>query len=139
MTTLNEDQANVPAEPETTDELGSGETDFGSGGLHSESTADDGPAAHTSEHSNSKVASALHKLRKLERRAIDLPIVGKFHAPDKHDVVYVAGMAALLAFGAVELPIAFIVLGGHVLVKQHQSRSLSAIGEVMEDVWGHHV
>ena len=91
------------------------------------------------EHSNSKVASALHKLRKLERRAIDLPIVGKFHAPDKHDVVYVAGMAALLAFGAVELPIAFIVLGGHVLVKQHQSRSLSAIGEVMEDVWGHHV
>jgi hypothetical protein len=47
-------------------------------------------------------------------------------------------MAALLAFGIVEFPIAFVLLGGHVLVKQHQSRSLSAVGEVMEDVFGHH-
>jgi hypothetical protein len=37
------------------------------------------------------------------------------------------------------LPIAIVVLGGHALVKQHHSRSLSAIGEVMEDVWGHQV
>jgi hypothetical protein len=69
-------------------------------------------------------------LRELEERAIDLPLIGKFHTPDKHDVVYVAGLAALLVVGAVELPIALIVLGGHVLVKQHSSRSLSAVGEV---------
>jgi hypothetical protein len=72
-------------------------------------------------------------LRKLEQRAIHLPVVGKLHAPDTHDVVYVSGLAALLVVGVVELPIALFVLGGHVLVKQHHHRSLSAIGEVFED------
>ena len=47
-----------------------------------------------------------------------------------------AGIAALLAFGAVELPVALLVLGGHLLVKQHHSRYLSVVGEIMEDVWG---
>jgi hypothetical protein len=69
----------------------------------------------------------------LEQRAIDLPVVGKLHAPDTHDIVYVSGLAALLVVGVVELPIALVVLGGHVLVKQHHHRSLSAIGEVFED------
>jgi hypothetical protein len=139
MTALNEDQANISAESETIDEIGRGETDLGSGKLDSESAADNGSAAHASEHRHSNVASTLHKLRELERRAIELPIVGKFHAPDTHDVAYVTGMTALLAFGVVELPIALILLGGHVLVKQHQSRYLSDIGEVLEDVWGHKV
>ena len=78
-------------------------------------------------------------MRRLEQRAIEVLIVGKLHAPDAHDVAYVAGLTALLAFGAVELPIALVVLGGHALVKQHHSRYLSAIGEVMEDIWGHRV
>jgi hypothetical protein len=105
----------------------------------SESVADNGSASHASEQRHSRAAAAVHELRRLEERAIHLPIVGKFHAPDAHDVAYAAGWAALLVFGAVELPIALVVLGGHVLVKQHHSRSLSAIGEVMEDVWGHQV
>ncbi|BBX62656.1 hypothetical protein MSAS_18300 [Mycobacterium saskatchewanense] len=78
----------------------------------------------------------MRSLREPERRAIDLPVIGKFHGPDKHDAVYVAGLAALLVVGAVELPVALVATGGHVLVKQHSSRSLSAIGEVMEDVFG---
>lgn len=86
-----------------------------------------------------KRARTLRTLRELESRAIELPVIGKFHRPDKHDIIYVAGLAALLAFGAVELPIAIVVLGGHVLVKQHSSRSLAAVGEVMEDVFGHHI
>jgi hypothetical protein len=139
MTTLDKDQASISAEPETVDEIGRVEPDLGSGELDSESAADNGAAAQASEHRRHRASSALHELRKLERRAIHLPIVGKLHAPDTHDVVYVAGMAALLAFGAVELPIALAVLGGHVLVKQHHSRYLSAVGEVMEDVWGHQV
>jgi hypothetical protein len=112
MTTLDKDQASVSAEPETTD------------------TVDRG------EHAQSRAAAAMHELRRLEQRAIELPIVGKLHAPDTHDVAYVAGIAALLAFGAVELPVALLVLGGHVLVKQHHSRYLSVVGEIMEDVWG---
>jgi hypothetical protein len=56
-------------------------------------------------------------LREQESRAIDLPVIGKFPRPDKHDVV----------------------LGGHVLVKQHSSCSLAAVGEVMKDVFGHHI
>lgn len=115
------------------DEIDPGKADFGSGELDSES------AARELEHRRTRVAAALHDLRKLEQRAIELPIVGKFHGPDTHDVAYVAGLAALLAFGAVELPIALVVLGGHVLVKQHHSRYLSVIGEVMEDVWGHKI
>jgi hypothetical protein len=139
MTTLDEDQANVS--DELTDELGSGETDLDSDEFDSETASDEVPDSYASAASqrHSKRVALLHKLRKLEQRAIDLPIVGKFHTPDTHDVVYVVGMAALLAVGAVELPIALIVLGGHVLVKQHSSRSLSAIGEVMEDVFGHQV
>ena len=131
--------ADASAEPDTIDKIGSGETDLGSGELQSESTADDGPVPPASERPHPKVVAALHKLRKLEERAIELPIVGKLPAPEKHDAAYVAGMAALLVVGAVELPIALILLGGHVLVKQHHSRAVSAIGEVMEDVWGHHV
>lgn len=96
-------------------------------------------AAYAEAHPNSKRARTLGTLRELESRAIELPVIGKFHRPDKHDIVYIAGLAALLAFGAVELPIALVVLGGHVLVKQHSSRSLAAVGEVMEDVFGHHI
>jgi hypothetical protein len=139
MTTLNKDQTNGSAEAETTGELGSGETDLGSGELHSGPSFGERWAAYAAAHPNSKRARTLRTLRELEERAIDLPIIGKFHTPDTHDVVYVVGLTALLAFGAVELPIALIVLGGHVLVKQHSSRSLAAIGEVMEDVFEHHI
>ena len=138
MTALDENQAKLSEE--TDDELGSGAGDLGSDGFDSETAGDEVPPSYAwVAHRHSRRVALLRKLRKLERRAVDLPIVGKLHAPDTHDVVYVAGMTALLAFGAVELPIALIVLGGHVLVKQHQSRSLSAIGEVMEDIFGHHV
>jgi hypothetical protein len=68
-------------------------------------------------HPNSKRATTLRTLREQESRAIDLPVIGKFPRPDKHDVV----------------------LGGHVLVKQHSSCSLAAVGEVMKDVFGHHI
>jgi hypothetical protein len=87
------------------------------------------------DHPQSRAGIIIDELRRLERRAVHLPLVGKLHAPDKHDVIYAAGMTALIAFGIVELPIALAVLGGHALVKQHHSRSLSAIGEVMEDFW----
>jgi hypothetical protein len=122
MTTLDKDHETISAEPQTIDEISRGETDLGS-----------------SEHPQHRTAWAVHEMRRLEQRAIHLPIVGKLHAPDAHDVAYVAGLTALLAFGAVELPIALVVLGGHALVKQHHSRYLSAIGEVVEDVCGHQV
>jgi hypothetical protein len=86
-------------------------------------------------HAHSRAGIIIEELRRLERRAVHLPLVGKLHAPSKHDVIYAAGMTALIAFGIVELPIALAVLGGHALVRQHHSRSLSAIGEVMEDFW----
>lgn len=122
MTALDKDEANLSAEPEAIDEIARGKPDLGSG-----------------EHQRHRAAWAMHELRRLEQRAIELPIVGKLHPPDAHDVAYVAGLTALLAFGAVELPIALLVLGGHALVKQHHSRYLSDIGEVMEDIWGHQV
>jgi hypothetical protein len=137
MTTLDEEKVN--ASDEVTDGLGSGQTEPGSDELGSGPTFAERWAAYAAAHPNSKRARTLRTLRELEERAIDLPLIGKFHTPDKHDVVYVVGLTALLALGAVELPIALVVLGGHVLVKQHSSRSLSAVGEVMEDVFGHHV
>ncbi|MGD1112346.1 MAG: hypothetical protein ABR885_19180 [Mycobacterium sp.] len=119
MTALDENQAKLSEE--TNDELGSEAADFGSDGFDSETAGDEVPPSYAwVARRHARRVALLRKLRKLEK-------------------VYVAGMTALLAFGAVELPIALIVLGGHVLVKQHQSRSLSAIGEVMEDVFGHHV
>jgi hypothetical protein len=138
MTAVDENQAKVSEQ--TDHEINTRQADLGSDGFDSETAADEVPPTYAwVARRHSKRVALLRKLRKLERRAVDLPVVGKLHAPDTHDVVYVAGMTALLAFGAVELPIALIVLGGHALVKQHQSRSLSAIGEVMEDVFGHHV
>jgi hypothetical protein len=122
MTAVNRDQANISAEPEAISEIGRRKTDLGA-----------------DKRLHSRAAWTMHELRRLEQRAIHLPIVGKLHPPDAHDVAYVAGLTALLAFGAVELPIALVVLGGHALVKQHHSRYLLAIGEVMEDVWGHQV
>lgn len=141
MTALDEEQTRASDETvDEVDEVDYEETDFDADELDSETAADEVPSAYRLvAHRHSTRVALLRRLRKLEKRAVELPIVGKLHAPDTHDVVYVAGMAALLALGAVELPIALIVLGGHVLVKQHQSRSLSAIGEVMEDVFGHHI
>jgi hypothetical protein len=108
--------------------------------LHSvppaDDTADD-TAEDVSETIPPHIVTLRERLRAMEKRAIDLPVIGKLHAPDTHDVVYLAGMTALIAFGAVELPIALAVLGGHLLVKQHHSRSLSAIGECVEDVFVH--
>jgi hypothetical protein len=125
MTRLDEHRATDAPEP------GSAE--------HSSPTLGDRLADYVEHHPNSKRAAALRRLRALERRAVDLPIVGKIHAPDKHDAVYLVGLGSLLAVGAVELPIVLILLGGHAMVRQHQSRSLSALGEVIEDVWGHGV
>lgn len=137
MTTLDEEKANVTNE--TTNGAGPAENAQGQDELAAGPTFAERWAAYAEAHPNSKRARTLQTLRELDERAIDLPWFGKFHAPDKHDVIYVAGLAALLVVGAVELPIALVVLGGHVLVKQHSSRSLSAVGEVMEDVFGHHV
>ncbi|HEY0225314.1 MAG TPA: hypothetical protein VGC05_02750 [Mycobacterium sp.] len=159
MTALDEEQTRASDETaDKIDEVASGETgldesdldededededeaDLDEDELDSETAADEVPSAYRFvAHRHSTRVALLRRLRKLEKRAVELPLVGKLHAPDTHDVVYVVGMVGLLAFGAVELPIALIVLGGHVLVKQHQSRSLSAIGEVMEDVFGHHI
>ena len=130
MTTLDDNRA--------TDAPRAEESDLNSGEPQTGPTLGDRWAEYAENHPNSKRAKALRNFRALERRAIDLPIVGKIHAPDKHDVVYVTGLGALLAVGAVELPIILILLGGHAMVRQHQSRSLSAIGEVIETVWGHH-
>lgn len=41
----------------------------------------------------------------------------------------------MIAFGVIEWPIAVAVIGGHALVKQHHSRSLSAVGRAMEDAF----
>jgi hypothetical protein len=139
MTTLDDEQAKASTAPEMADEFTSEESDLGADELHSDKSFAQRWAAYAVAHPNSKRATTLRTLRELESRAIDLPIIGKFHRPDKHDIAYFAGLTALLAFGAVELPIALVVLGGHVLVKQHSSRSLSAVGEVMEDVFGHHI
>jgi len=131
MTTLDDHPA--------TDAPRAAESDPNSGGPQTGPTLGDRWAEYAEHHPDSKRARALRNLRALERRAIDLPIVGKIHAPDKHDVVYLGGLGALLAVGAVELPILLVLLGGHAMVRQHQSRSLSALGEVIEDVWGHGV
>jgi hypothetical protein len=151
MTALDQQQAEAP--DEATDEVDAElETDLEDDdeddddleadyeGHDSETAADEVPSTYRwVAHRHSRRVALLRRLRNLEKRAVELPIIGKLHAPDTHDVVYVVGLTALLAVGAVELPIALVVLGGHVLVKQHQSRSLSAIGEVMEDVFGHHI
>ncbi|GLE53511.1 hypothetical protein [Mycobacterium montefiorense] len=136
MTTLDEEHVNAST---VHDELDCEQTDHGADELRAVPSFAHRWAAYAAAHPGSKRARTLRTLRELETRAIDLPVIGKFHRPDKHDVVYVVGLTALLAFGAVELPIAVIVLGGHVLVKQHSSRSLAAVGEVMEDVFGHHI
>lgn len=136
MTTPHDDEVDGSAESQVSHDLGTGEAVFGSAQNRSKATAGERWAAYAAAHPNSKRAKTLRALRELEERAIDLPIIGKFHTPDKHDAVYIAALAALLALGAVELPIALAVLGGHVFVKQHSSRSISAIGEVLEDVWG---
>ena len=139
MTALDENQAKLSERDRTTNSVPGQRISARTGSTPRLPATKYRPRTLWVAHRHSRRVALLRKLRKLERRAVDLPIVGKLHAPDTHDVVYVAGMTALLAFGAVELPIALIVLGGHVLVKQHQSRSLSAIGEVMEDIFGHHV
>ncbi|MHA7651697.1 hypothetical protein ACX9NE_22280 [Mycobacterium sp. ML4] len=142
MTTVDENQTSASAGLRATEECGSAEADFDSGEFDfSLLSADEVAlgkrwAVYAAEHPNSKRVAALRKLKELERREVELPFVGKVVTPVTHDVVYVAGLVGLLALGAVELPIALIVLGGHVLVKQHQNRSLSALGQVMEDVLG---
>jgi hypothetical protein len=135
MTTLDKSEAPATAEPDTDGQLGSEATDHSSE-EHSESAKRSRWAEYAAAHPDSKRARAWRTLHDLEERAIELPFIGRFHTPDQHDVVYIAALAGLLVVGAVELPIAILVLGGHVLVKQHSSRSLSAIGEALEDVWG---
>jgi len=128
MTTIDEGQTNTSAETDAADaESKSWDPEPG------EVPADDAPSDEPAEESPHHTLR--EKLLDLERRAVELPIVGRFHTPDKHDFVYYTGIAALITFGIVEWPIALAVVGGHLLVKQHHSRTLSAIGEVMEDFW----
>jgi hypothetical protein len=82
-----------------------------------------------------QAASIRSRMGKLQLHTIDLPAVGKVPVPDRRDVVYVTTVAALITVGVIELPIALAVLGVHLLGKQHHSRSLSAVGEVLEDFW----
>lgn len=84
-----------------------------------------------------RLALALVRVRHLQTPSVDLPVIGHVHAPAKHDVIYVASIGVLIAAGVIEWPIALAVIGGHALVKQQQSRSLSAVGRAMEDAFAH--
>jgi hypothetical protein len=134
MTTLNDKQATIHAEPQSSDSHGAEESDLDPGGHPSVGHLWE---EYAENHPYSKRARVLRNLRALESRAVHLPLVGKIHAPDRHDVVYVAGLSTLAVVGAVELPVLIVLMCGHVLVRQHQSRSLSMVGELIEDVWGH--
>jgi len=134
MTTLNDQQKTNHAGPQSNGSYFSEESDL---------DLEDYPsirrrwAEYAENHPTSKRARILRNLRTLESRAINIPVVGKIHAPNRHDVVYVVGMSSLAVAGVLELPVLMVLLGGHVLVRQHQSRSLSMVGELIEEVWGH--
>ena len=78
-------------------------------------------------------SEVLAELKSVQRRVVHVPAVGEVHVPHPHDLAYYAGMAAMAAVELIEWPIALIVAGGHALAKQHHSKSLKLIGEILEE------
>jgi hypothetical protein len=69
--------------------------------------------------------------RELPGRHVPVPMIGLVRIPSQHQVVYLGGLAALAAVGAVEWPIVLLITAGSLAVDQSWSflaRRLASTG-----------
>jgi hypothetical protein len=62
-------------------------------------------------------------VRKSERFALDLPLVGRIGVPRPEQVAFFLGLGALVALELIEWPVALALGAGQVLISEQMSRS----------------
>jgi hypothetical protein len=66
--------------------------------------------------------------------AVSLSWVDKLPIPDRDQIAFYGGVAALAAFGFLEFPVAAVVAVGHMLTHQRTNQALTELGEALEQV-----
>lgn len=88
------------------------------------------------ETKNSKVKSSQVKARvhRTTTTTVKLPLLGRVELPDKASLAYAAGVGSLVAVEILELPVAAVLIVGHLLVRRRgHSKVEAAIGEAFEE------
>jgi hypothetical protein len=67
-----------------------------------------------------------------ESRQLQLPLVGRIPLPSTEELVYLGGVAALVAVGLVEWPVALVLGIGHELAANKHRTMLRGFGEALE-------
>lgn len=74
----------------------------------------------------------VERVRRAERFAVNLPIVGRVGIPPPEHLAFYAALGALAALEIIEWPVAVIVAAGHVLAAEEHHRTRHEIGEALE-------
>jgi hypothetical protein len=64
--------------------------------------------------------------------SIPVPGVGPVALGSSEQLAYVSGIGVLTALSIIELPLAAVLVAGHLLVNQHHNKTLTALGEALQ-------
>lgn len=77
------------------------------------------------------VSTALAKTTSVH---VTLPVVGEVTLPSSPpELVFIAGVGVLAVVGALEWPVAAVVVAGHVLAAGARNRTIQEIGEALQE------
>jgi hypothetical protein len=92
------------------------------------------PAAASSTSSLPDLRTALDKAQaKTAAVRTTLPVLGKVMFPSPQELVFIAGVGVLAVVGALEWPVAAVVVTGHVLAAGARNRTIQEIGEALQE------
>jgi hypothetical protein len=92
------------------------------------------PAAAGSTSSLPDLRAALDKaLAKTASVRMTLPMVGEVMLPSPQELVFIAGVGVLAVIGALEWPVAAVVVTGHVLAAGARNKTIQEIGEALQE------
>jgi hypothetical protein len=64
--------------------------------------------------------------------SIPVPGIGSVALGSSEQLAYIGGIGALTALSIIELPLAAVLVAGHLLVNQHHNKTLTAFGEALQ-------
>ncbi|MDX6294937.1 MAG: hypothetical protein QOH50_4012 [Kribbellaceae bacterium] len=91
------------------------------------------PAAE--EGTGPQPAGRLAALQAIEQNSVrlNLPCVGTVRLPPPQQLAWYGGIAAVVALGFLDWPVAAVLVAGHLLAQDHRNRLLEDFGEALEE------
>jgi hypothetical protein len=98
--------------------------------VHAQPSTRESDTQLRSRHSHGRRAAAHAKTRNTLH--LDMPVIGTVTLPPPDQLAYLAGIAALVAIGCVEWPVAALLGAGHILAADRTHKIIADFGEALE-------